>query len=215
MDEQELKNNILEHVKNFYESRKNSDKFFPGKTELYYGQAVYDHNEVGALIDSLLDGWLGIGRKGAEFEQNFSNFVGLQASVLTNSGSSANLLAVTSLMSHQFEKRLNPGDEIITQAMTFPTTFNPIVQNGLKPVLVDSNLGSYTVKVDAVEKAITGKTRAMIFHHPLGNPNDMETILEIAQKHDLFVIEDCCDALGSEFGGRKVGSFGNLSTFSF
>lgn len=215
MDEQEIRQTIFENVKKFYEFKRANKNFSLGETELYYGEAIYDHNEVNALINSVLDGWLGIGKRGTDFENNFSNFLGIKSSVLTNSGSSANLLAMSALCSNQFKDRLKPGDEIVTQAMTFPTTFNPIIQNGLKPVLIDCNLGSYTVNIEALEKAISDKTRAIIFHHPLGNPNDMNAIMDIAEKHDLFVIEDCCDALNSEFNGKKVGNFGILSTFSF
>ncbi len=215
MDEKEIRQAIADNVRKFYELKQKDRKFKPGFTELYYGEAIYDHSEVNAMIDSVLNGWLGIGKKGMEFENNLSDFLDIKSFVLSNSGSSANLLAVSALCSPQFRDRLKPGDEVITQAMTFPTTFNPIVQNRLKPVLIDCNLGSYTVDTDALERAMTEKTRAVVFHHPLGNPNDMNAIMEVAAEYDLFVVEDCCDALGSEFNGKKLGSFGNLSTFSF
>ncbi len=167
------------------------------------------------LVDSSLDFWLTSGKYVAEFEKKFTKRVGRKHCSLCNSGSSANLLAISALTSKKLKRGLKKGDEVITAAAGFPTTVNPIFQCGLKPVFIDSELGTYNVNPKIVEEAISEKTKAIFLAHTLGNPFDAEAIAKIAKEHNLWLIEDCCDALGSTFNKKKVGSFGSLSTYSF
>jgi len=189
--------------------------FRAGKDIIQYAGSTFDAKEINAALDVLLDGWFGLSNKATEFENNLAKYVEMKNGIVVNSGSSANLLAITALKSLKLNKRLQNGDEIITQVSGFPTTINPIVQNNLVPVFVDVELGSYNIDIKKIEPAISKKTKAIFIVHTLGNPVDMKPILEIAKKHNLFVIEDCCDALGSEIYNKKVGSFGDISTFSF
>ncbi len=160
--------------------------------------------------------WLTSGRYGDEFEKEFSGFLGVKYSSLVNSGSSANLVAVTALTSYKLgEKRLKPGDEVITVAAGFPTTVAPIVQNGLIPVFVDVELETYNIKVDELERALSNKTKAIVIAHTLGNPFNLTKIIEFAKDHNLWVVEDNCDALGSKYSGKYTGTFGHISTYSF
>lgn len=160
--------------------------------------------------------WLTSGRYGDEFEREFSKFLGLKYTSFVNSGSSANLVAVTALTSHKLgDKRLKPGDEVITVAAGFPITVSPIIQNRLAPVFVDVELETYNIKTDDLEKAISSKTKAIILAHTLGNRFDLNKILEIAKRYDLWVIEDNCDALASKYECKYTGIFGYISTYSF
>jgi len=168
------------------------------------------------VVDSGLDFWLTAGRFSDLFEFKFAKFVGVRDARLVNSGSSANLVAVSVLTSPTLgERQLKPGDEVITVAAGFPTTVNPIIQNRLVPVFVDVELGTYNVDVSQLEKALSPKTKAIIFAHTLGNPFNVGAVSEFARRHNLWLIEDCCDALGSTFNGRRVGTFGDMATFSF
>jgi CDP-6-deoxy-D-xylo-4-hexulose-3-dehydrase len=172
--------------------------------------------EMRNLVDSCLDFWLTTGRFNARFEDVLAKATGARRTLTTNSGSSANLLAVTALTSPMLgAKALQLGDEVITCATGFPTTVNPIIQNGLVPVFLDVALGTYNMDVSQLEAALTPRTRAIMLAHALGNPFDLGVISAFAKKHDLFLIEDCCDALGASFAGRKVGTFGVLGTLSF
>lgn len=181
-----------------------------------YAGRVFDEKEMVNLVDSSLDFWLTEGRYAREFEKKFRDFVGVRHALLTNSGSSANLLAFTALTSKLLgEKRLRKGNEVITVAAGFPTTVNPIIQNGLVPVFVDVNLENYNIMVEQARQAISSETRAIMVAHTLGNPFCLEAIMELAREYDLWVIEDCCDALGSTYKGKMVGTFGHISTFSF
>ena len=169
-----------------------------------------------SLVDSSLDFWLTTGRFAAQFEKEFSRFMGVRHAILVNSGSSANLLALSTLTSPELnDKALKPGDEVITVAAGFPTTVNPILQNQLVPVFVDVHIPTYNIDVHQLEAALSPRTKAIILAHTLGNPFDLETVLEFARQHNLWLIEDCCDAVGSIYKGRMVGSFGDLSTVSF
>lgn len=207
---------ILEEVKQFYKSNNVEKKFIPGQTYIPASGKVVDENDLYNLIDASLDMWLTSGRYGNEFEKEFSGFLGLKYSSIVNSGSSANLIAVTALTSHKLKnKRLKPGDEVITVAAGFPTTVAPIIQNGLIPVFIDVDLETYNIKSDDLEKAISNKTRAIILAHTLGNPFNLNKVLEIAEKYDLWVIEDNCDALGAKYKGKYTGTFGHISTYSF
>ena len=167
-------------------------------------------------MDSALDFWLTSGRYAARFEHELARFVGTRHAMLCNSGSSANLLAVAALTSPKLgDRRLQPGDEVITAAAAFPTTVFPIVQHALVPVFVDADLGTYNANPDRIAEAITPRTRAIVLAHTLGNPFDLDRVLALAHQHDLWVIEDNCDALGSAWRGRMTGTFGHLATASF
>lgn len=211
-----LRPKISALVKKFYEKEKSGQKFIPGHSAINYSGRVYDEKEMINLVDSALDFWLTAGRFADEFEKKLARFLGLKYCMLVNSGSSANLLAMTALTSPKLgNKRLKPGNEVITVACGFPTTLNPILQNGLVPVFVDIELGTYNIDADKIEKAISKKTRAIFVAHTLGNPIDMDKVMKISKKHGLWVIEDNCDSLGSRYKGRYTGTFGHLCTCSF
>ena len=168
------------------------------------------------LVDASLDFWLTTGRYAEQFEAQFAKVMGVRHAMLCNSGSSANLLAVTALTSPRLGKRrLKEGDEVLTVAAGFPTTVNPILQNRLVPVFVDAVLGTYDVDVDRLAEAVGPKTRAIVMAHTLGNPFDLNAVMKLAEEHDLWVVEDTCDAVGATYEGRAVGSFGDVSTASF
>ncbi len=215
MIEEEIRKKINNEIKNFFEFKKNKTKPLIGKNYIQYAAAVYDENEIISIVNSLLDGWFGLGKNAEKFEIEFSNFLNSKYTILTNSGSSANLLSITALMQHQIENRLKKGDEVITAAVTFPTTFNPIIQNNLKPVLIDVDSDTYNINSEKIREAISHKTRLIMVPHTLGNPNEMDTIMEIAEDYNIFVIEDACDALGSKYKGKMCGTFGDMGTFSF
>ncbi|WP_233184996.1 lipopolysaccharide biosynthesis protein RfbH [Paenibacillus sonchi] len=209
---------ILSKVENYYElfhSKRNKD-FDPESTQVSYGGRVYDEKEMRSLVDSSLDFWLTAGRYNKQFEKEYAEFLGVRYALLTNSGSSANLLAFSALTSPKLKDRqIKPGDEVITVAAGFPTTVTPIVQNGAVPVFIDVELGTYNIIVDRIEEAITSKTKAIMVAHTMGNPFELDRVLEIAARHDLWVIEDNCDALGSTFNGKLTGTHGHIGTSSF
>jgi len=212
----QIKREIFEWVKKIYRLKKEEEKFIPGKTRINYAGRVYDEKEMINLVDASLDFWLTSGRYAKKFEKEFAKFLEAKYCLLTNSGSSANLLAISALTSPKLGKRrLKPGDEVITTACGFPTTLNPILQNNLIPVFVDIDLGTYNIQTDKLEKAISKKTKAIFIAHTLGNPVNLEKILKIAKKYKLWFIEDNCDALGSKYKGKHTGTFGDISTCSF
>ena len=211
-----LRAQILEQVRQYHEEAFPERPFVPGKTPVPYAGRVFDAEELVSLVDASLDFWLTTGRFAERFEREFAAFAGSRHALLTNSGSSANLLAVSALTSPKLgERRLRLGDEVITVAVGFPTTVNPILQNGLVPVFVDVTVPTYNVDTTQLEAALSDRTRAIILAHTLGNPFDLDAVTAFAKAHDLWLIEDCCDALGSTYGGRKVGTFGDLATVSF
>jgi CDP-6-deoxy-D-xylo-4-hexulose-3-dehydrase len=190
--------------------------FVPGETPVPVSGRVYDATDMTALVDSGLDFWLTTGRFATEFERIFAKRMENRHAMLVNSGSSANLLAVTALTSPLLgDRALVPGDEVITVAAGFPTTVNPIFQNGLVPVFVDVELPGYGIDIAQLEAALSPRTRAIIVAHALGNPYDLGAVAAFAKQHGLFLIEDCCDAVGARFDGRSVGTFGDLATVSF
>ena len=206
---------ILELVSEYVKS-KPDEKFIPGEKWVRYAGRVFDEEEYLSLIDAVLDGWITAGRYSEEFEFQFSKYLGVNSTLLVNSGSSANLVALSSLTSESLGSgRIKPGDEVITVAAGFPTTVNPIVQNGAVPVFVDIEEGTYNINVDEVESAISEKTKAIMVAHTLGNPFDVDRILKIVKEYGLYLVEDNCDALGSKYKGRKTGTFGHFSTLSF
>jgi CDP-6-deoxy-D-xylo-4-hexulose-3-dehydrase len=209
------RNQILAGVRAFAEA-KGVMSFVPGETPVPVSGKVLDANDYAALVEASLDGWLTAGRFHEEFERALARYVGVRNSLFVNSGSSANLVALSALTSPKLGKRaLKPGDEVITVAAGFPTTVNPIIQNRLIPVFVDVELGTYDAVINQVREAISPKTRAIMMAHTLGNPFDVDSIKQICKEHDLWLIEDSCDALGSTYNGKKTGSFGDTATVSF
>jgi len=217
MSEEVLRRKIFKIVKKIFETRSARNTFRPGVDLIRYAGAVYDDEEIQNMINAILDGWFGVSKYAQRFESEFSRFLGVKRTIITNSGSSANLLAVSALFSNQLaeDERLKPGDEVITPALTFPTTLNPILQNGLVPVFLDADIETYNIRADDLEKALSERTRAIFVPHTLGNPNEMDALCDFADEHQLFLIEDACDALGSKYDGKYVGSFGIFGTFSF
>jgi CDP-6-deoxy-D-xylo-4-hexulose-3-dehydrase len=213
--EHDLRSEIFDKVKQLY-ALKSHDRFIPGTSHIPYAGRVYDEKEMIALVDASLDFWLTTGRYAEQFEKGLAEFLGMKYCLLTNSGSSANLLAVSALTSPKLgEKQLTPGDEVITTACGFPSTLNPIIQNNLIPVFIDVDLGTYNIQAEQIESAISEKTKAILIPHTLGNPADLDTIMETVKKYDLWFIEDNCDALGSRYCGKHTGTFGHFSTCSF
>ncbi len=210
-----LKDEILQAVKRYHAAAHRPDGFIPFKSRVQYAGRVFGETELVNLVDSSLDFWLTLGPYGDLFEQKMRGFFGSRDFIMVNSGSTANLTAVMALMSAQRERALKPGDEVITPAVTFPTTVAPLVHSGLIPVFVDCEVGTYNIDPRRIEGAISSKTRALFIPHTLGNPCDMDAIMDIARRRRLFLIEDACDALGSRFRGKLVGTFGELATLSF
>ncbi len=191
-------------------------KFIPGETPIPVAGRVFDAEDVQSLVDSSLDFWLTEGRFAQQFEEEFAKFFDLRHTVLVNSGSSANLLALTSLTSPVLrERQLKPGDEVITVATGFPTTVNPIFQNGLVPVFVDVDIPTYNIDVTQLEAALSDKTRAVMIAHTLGNPFNLESVTIFCREHNLWLIEDCCDAVGAIYDNKLVATFGDVATVSF
>ncbi|MEQ8384560.1 MAG: lipopolysaccharide biosynthesis protein RfbH [Coleofasciculus sp. A1-SPW-01] len=214
--EQNLRSQVFAAVQNYYQFKFAPRSFVPGQTYIPVSGKVFDQEELIKLVDASLDFWLTTGRYAAEFEERFAAWMGIKHCLLVNSGSSANLLALTALTSPKLgERRIKPGDEVITVAAGFPTTVNPIFQNQLVPVFVDVKLPSYEIDIDQLEAALSDKTRAIMVAHTLGNPFNLEAVMGFAQKHDLWVVEDNCDAVGSLYAGQKTGTFGHLATVSF
>ena len=214
--EQQLRTEILDRVREYYYARHLPEEFIPGQTPVRFGGRIFDAEELVNLVDAALDFWLTEDRYSTEFTKAFSKKMGVKYVVLANSGSSANLLAFTSLLSPNLgERRLHPADEVITAAAAFPTTVNPIIQNRCIPVFVDITIGTYNIDVNYLEEALSERTRAVFLAHTLGNPFDLDTVMAFAKSHNLLVIEDACDALGSTYRGQLVGTFSDLSTYSF
>lgn len=214
-NKRKIREQIHDSIKQYYRESIKEQKFVPGKTMVQYAGSVYDEKDLQAMVDVMLGGWFGLGKKGELLEKELAGFFEVKRAYLVNSGSSADLLAVSSLMSPQFAQRLYPGDEVITPACTFPTVIAALVHCRLKPVFVDIDLETLNPKPEEIEKAISKKTRMIFLVHTLGNPNDMDPIMKIAQKNNLLVLEDNCDALGSTYKGKKTGTFGIMATESF
>lgn len=211
-----LRKQIFKDIEMYYSLKKMENvKLNCGKKRITYAKAVFDDKEVISMLDSIFNEWLGLGPKARKFSTNISDFIGASKTLLVNSGSSANLLALAALKSKNISASLKSGDEIITPAVTFPTTISAIIHNGFIPNIVDVDRETYNIDIGKLTEAISHKTKAIFIPHTLGNPNEMDAIMELVNDHDLFLIEDNCDALGSEYGGKKTGSFGILSTCSF
>ncbi|WP_340024912.1 lipopolysaccharide biosynthesis protein RfbH [Paenibacillus sp. FSL K6-1096] len=211
-----LREQILELTGQFYGSRWPGRSFVAGRDYVPVSGKVFDGEELINLVDASLDFHLTAGRYTAEFERRFSQIMGKKHTLLVNSGSSANLLAVAALTSPQLgERRLRPGDEVITVAAGFPTTVNPLIQHGLIPVFVDVELPTYNIDTAQLDAALSPRTRAVMLAHTLGNPFDLATVKAFADRNSLWLIEDTCDAVGSLYEGQPAGSFGDLATVSF
>ena len=207
---------ILESVRSYASMALAPQAFEPGVTPVPVSGKVLGPEDFVNLVDASLDGWLTAGRFTADFERQLAKFVGARGSVFVNSGSSANLVALSALTSPKLGKKaLQRGDEVLTVAMGFPTTVNPIVQNGLRPVMVDVELGTYDAMADRLREAVGPKTRAIMMAHTLGNPFNLDVVTELCKEHDLWLIEDNCDALGTTYRGQRTGSFGDVASVSF
>jgi CDP-6-deoxy-D-xylo-4-hexulose-3-dehydrase len=215
-DEAQMRDMILglteEYARRFHAPK----PFVPGESPVPVSGKVYGANDMRLLVDSALDFWLTTGRFNTEFEARLAQRLGVAHALTTNSGSSANLLALATLTSHYHRSdALKPGDEVITVATGFPTTVNPALQYGLTPVFVDVDIPTYNVKPDMIEAAVSDRTRAIMIAHTLGNPFDLGEVMRVAEKYNLWVVEDCCDALGATYNGQGVGTFGHIGTLSF
>ena len=210
-----LRQSILAQVAEYYKAVHEERPFIPGETKVNYAGRVYDAEEMQQMVSAVLDFWLTAGPYAERFEKKLGAFLGVREVIPVNSGSSANLVAVTTLCSDQLRRPLRPGDEVIVPAASFPTTVNPIIHNRLVPVFVDSCPGNYNLDPDQLEAARSPRTRAVMFAHTLGNPADMDAVVDFVREHDLYLIEDTCDALGSRWDGKMVGAFGHMATLSF
>ncbi|WP_406327584.1 lipopolysaccharide biosynthesis protein RfbH [Streptomyces sp. NBC_00203] len=211
----DIRSALLELTRKFHQEQ-TEDSFVPGETAILTSGAVLDEEDRVAFVEAALEMTIAAGSRARTFESRFARAMKVRKAHLTNSGSSANLLALSALTSPQLEDaRLVPGDEVITVATGFPTTVNPVLQNGLVPVFVDIELGTYNTTLERIEEAIGPRTRAIMIAHALGNPFPVAEIAELASRHDLFLVEDNCDAVGSYYQGRLTGTFGDLSTVSF
>lgn len=211
-----LRKEIAELVKEYAAIQYKEKAFVPGSSVVPPSGKVIGENELQYMVEASLDGWLTTGRFNDLFEQKLSDFIGVKHLITVNSGSSANLVAFSALTSPKLgERAISKGDEVIGVAAGFPTTVNPIVQFGAVPVFVDVDLSTHNVDADLIEAAISTKTKAIMLAHTLGNPFNIKKVKEICDKHNLWLIEDCCDALGAKFNGQHVGTFGDIATCSF
>ncbi|WP_373600026.1 lipopolysaccharide biosynthesis protein RfbH [Paraclostridium bifermentans] len=210
------RNQIIDLSKTYFNENIGEKEIIPGKDYIPASGKVLDESDMANLIDSSLDMWLTCGRYSEIFETEFPKQIEAKYCSLVNSGSSANLVAFTALTSYKLgDRRLKKGDEVITVAAGFPTTVSPIIQNGMIPVFIDVDLETYDYKVEDIEKAISSKTKAIFMAHTLGNPFNLDKVMELSKKYNLWVVEDCCDALGAKYNGTYVGNIGHISTFSF
>lgn len=211
-----LRHEIVAKTAEYFRAAYVEAPFDPSTDGVPVSGRTFDNREMELLVESALDFWLTTGRFAEEFERRFARWFGIRECILVNSGSSANLVAVATLTSHELgDRALKPGDEVITAAAGFPTTVNPIIQMNAIPVFVDAELQSYNADLDALEAALSPKTKAVIFAHTLGNPYDAQRVQEFCKKHGLWMIEDCCDAVGAQWNGTQVGTFGDIATVSF
>lgn len=215
-DAQSLRNEIIQKTIEYYQAKFAKKTFLPGISRVNYAGRVFDEKELTNAVDASLDFWLTEGRFSEEFAEKIANFLGVDHVLLTNSGSSANLLAFSALTSDTLgDKKLKAGDEVISVAAGFPATVTPIIQYGLVPVFVDVHIPTYNIDPEKIRQAITPKTRCIFIAHTLGNTFDLDVVMQIANEHNLWVIEDNCDSFGSKYDGKYTGTFGHLSTISF
>ena len=215
-DFKKLRQEIIAKTIEYHQARFAKTDFIPGKSKVNYAGRVFNEQEIVNAVEASLDFWLTEGRFSEEFAEKIADFLGIEHVLLTNSGSSANLLAFSALTSEKLgDRRLKPGDEVISVAAGFPATVTPIIQYGLIPVFVDVDFPTYNINIEMMRKAITPKTRCIFIAHTLGNPFNIDAVMELANEHNLWVIEDNCDAFGSTYKGKKTGTYGHLSTISF
>jgi CDP-4-dehydro-6-deoxyglucose reductase, E1 len=211
-----IKQDIFSLVKEYHQVAFAQKPFVEGETNIPVSGKVFDHEELDAIVESALDGWFTTGRFNDAFEKELAKYINTKRVITVNSGSSANLLAFVALTAEELgDRAIKPGDEIISVAVSFPTTLNPALQYGVVPVLVDIDIPTYNIDVTKIEAAITPRTKAIMVAHTLGNPFNVQAISEICKKNNLWLIEDCCDALGATFNGQHVGTFGDIGTLSF
>lgn len=210
-----LRANILKLVEEYASSAFAPKAFEAGKTVVPPSGKVIGAPEIRMLVDSCLDGWLTTGRFNTAFQHKLAKYIGVKHAITVNSGSSANLVAMTTLFSPKMERPIQKGDEVITVAAGFPTTVNPTIMNGAIPVFLDVDIPTYNIDVRKLEEAVSPRTRAIMIAHTLGNPFNLAEVMRVAKQHDLLVVEDCCDALGATYNGQTVGTFGDLGTVSF
>jgi len=216
MTHQEIRKQILELTKQYYDAKFAQSDFVKGKSKVNYAGRVFDDKELTNLVDSSLDFWLTEGRFSEEFAEKIADFLGVKNVALVNSGSSANLVAFSALTSEKLgDRRLKPGDEVISVSAGFPATVTPIIQNNCIPVFVDVDIPTYNINVEMMKKAVTEKTKCIFIAHTLGNPFNIDAVMALAKEHNLWVIEDNCDAFGSKYNGKFTGTFGHISTISF
>jgi CDP-6-deoxy-D-xylo-4-hexulose-3-dehydrase len=216
VDREILRKKILQLVEQYGELNIDNNPFKGGVSTVPPSGKIIGGNELRMMTDAVLDGWLTTGRFNEKFEKKLSNYLGVKHAITTNSGSSANLLAFTALTSPRLgDRSIKPGDEVITVAAGFPTTVNPIIQNNCIPVFVDVDISTYNINTAQLEEAYSEKTKAVMIAHTLGNPYNLKAVKAFTEKYNLWLIEDCCDALGSEYDGKKVGTFGDIGTLSF
>jgi CDP-6-deoxy-D-xylo-4-hexulose-3-dehydrase len=212
----ELRSQISALVDEYRRATETPSTFFPGVTSVPPSGKLLGGKELNYMVQAALDGWLTTGRFNDAFELKLAEFMGVRHLITVNSGSSANLVAFSCLTSPRLGgKAIQPGDEVIAVAAGFPTTVNPILQFGAVPVFVDVDIGTYNIAAEKIEAAVSSKTKAIMLAHTLGNPFNLTVIQELCRKYDLWLVEDCCDALGSEYNGQKVGTFGDIGTLSF
>jgi CDP-4-dehydro-6-deoxyglucose reductase, E1 len=212
----DLKQQIKDLVKQYHSEQFAEKPFIKGVTHIPVSGKVFDAADIYSIVESALDGWFTTGRFNDLFEKKLAKFLGAKHVLTTNSGSSANLLAVAALTAEELgERSIKPGDEVITVAASFPTTINPWITYGVVPVFVDIEIPYYNIDVTRLEQALSPKTKAIMIAHSLGNPFNVEAVEAFAKKHNLWLVEDCCDALGATYGDKHVGTFGDIATLSF
>lgn len=211
-----IKNQIFDLIKEYHAEAFKPTPFVPGQSSVPVSGKVFDHKELQMITESALDGWFTTGRFNTEFEKKLAKRINVKSLITVNSGSSANLVAFSTLTASELgEHAIKPGDEVITVAASFPTTVNPILQYGAVPVFLDVTIPHYEIDVTHLEAALTEKTKAVVIAHTMGNVFNLEAISSFCKKHDLWLMEDCCDALGATYNGKHVGTFGDIATISF
>lgn len=212
----DIKHQIHALIKEYHDEAFKQKAFVPGESPVPVSGKVFDHKELVYITDAALDAWFTTGKFNAEFEKKLAKYINVKSVLTTNSGSSANLVAFSALTAKELgEERIKPGDEVITVAASFPTTVNPILQYGAVPVFLDVTIPHYEIDVTYLEKALSHKTKAVVIAHTMGNVFDLDAITEFCEKHNLWLMEDCCDALGATYNGKHVGTFGDIATLSF
>ena len=212
----EIKHQIHNLIQEYYEEAFSNKTFVPGESSVPVSGKVFDHRELQFITDSALDAWFTAGKFNTEFEKKLARYINIRTVITVNSGSSANLVAFSVLTSKELgEEAIRPGDEVITVAASFPTTVNPIIQYGAVPVFLDITIPHYEIDVTHLEAALSPKTKAVVIAHTMGNVFNLDVITAFCKKHDLWLMEDCCDALGATYNGKHVGTFGDIATLSF